>query len=275
MTIDYIKLDPTQNTTVLVKTPVPRERQAALAARLLAPGGVGGEQVGYIEPAADGRAPARLQMMGGEFCGNATMALGAVLARAAGLADGGSLELRLEVSGCEALVPCRIQRQGDAWSGTVRMPLPTALREVELPVDDGAVRAALVETPGIAHLILPATAGLDEALLRRQLPEWNRALGADALGALTWDAANARLDPLVYVPSTGTIVRERGCGSGSAAVGCWLAARTGRSCETAIHQPGGVIVVRAEIASGRLCGATITGRVELVEEGTARVPEEE
>ena len=88
MTIHYLKFSPTGNITILVTTPVPRDRQGEIAARLLAPDCVGGEQVGFIEPPSDPRAAARLQMMGGEFCGNATMSVGAMLARSAGLPDG-------------------------------------------------------------------------------------------------------------------------------------------------------------------------------------------
>ena len=36
MEIEFIKTSPTQNMTVLVKTPVPREKQLALAERLIA-----------------------------------------------------------------------------------------------------------------------------------------------------------------------------------------------------------------------------------------------
>ena len=64
------------------------EKTLRRAARLLEPDCVGGEQVGYLEAPSDERAAARLQMMGGEFCGNATMALGALLCRREALADG-------------------------------------------------------------------------------------------------------------------------------------------------------------------------------------------
>jgi len=85
MTLNYQKYSPTGNVTILVTTPVPRSMQPGVAARLLED--VGGEQVGFIEPVIDPRCAARLQMMGGEFCGNAPMCLGAMLARAAGMSD--------------------------------------------------------------------------------------------------------------------------------------------------------------------------------------------
>lgn len=265
MSIDYIKLNPTGNITLLVTSPVPRERQAELAARLLEE--IGGEQVGYVEAPARAGARARLQMMGGEFCGNATMSLGAVIARGAGLPPGASADLLLEVSGCAEPVPCRIERLDGAWRGTVEMPLPTALREITLETDAGALAVPLVDMPGISHLILPAGAGPDEAQLRRRLPEWNRAVGAEALGALTWDAAASSIDPIVYVPSAGTLVREHGCGSGSAAVGCWLAMAAGRDLRAGIQQPGGVIEVGVCLRGSAPDRVTITGTVTIDGEG--------
>ena len=95
MTVRYQKYSPTGNITVLVTTAVPRDRQPEVAAWLLKPEVAGGEQVGFVEPPTDPRCAARLQMMGGEFCGNATMALGAMLARNAGLADGAEKALLL------------------------------------------------------------------------------------------------------------------------------------------------------------------------------------
>ena len=268
MTIDFIKLSPTGNITVLVTTPVPLEQQAATAARLLAWDGVGGEQVGYVEP-AEGCAAARLRMMGGEFCGNATMSLGALLARNAGLGDGESMDLTLEVSGSDAPVPCHILRQGDAWIGTVQMPLPTGIERLTLDTDGGPLTVPLVRMPGIAHLILPAEARLDEAQLRRRLPQWNLAIRADALGAITWNAAEQSIDPLVFVPSAGTLVREHGCGSGTAAVGCWLAAASGCAQQLPVRQPGGAITVRTELQNNTLSALTITGAVRLIAEGRA------
>ncbi len=271
MTVDYIRLSPTGNITVLVTGPVPREQQPRTAARLLESDCVGGEQAGFIEPPADPRAAARLQMMGGEFCGNAAMSLAAVLARRDGLAAGRCEEYLLEVSGAPDLVPCSVRRDGDGWTGTVRMPLPTGLGEIDIDTDGGPLRVPIVEMPGISHLILPIRANLREDELRRRIPEWNRALGADALGALGWDEAAAAIDPLVYVPSAGTLVREHGCGSGTAAIGCWLARLAGRGVEVGIRQPGGTITGRAEVAGHAVTGLSITGRVQILDEGTASV----
>lgn len=264
MKIDYAKLDPTGNTTILVKTPVPRARHGAVAAALLE--ALGGEQVGYVESPVHPDAVARLQMMGGEFCGNATMSLGALLSREAAEAS-----LLLEVSGSDAPVPCRVRKTDGGWTGTVQMPPPRAIHAVELDTDTGELTAPLIEMDGISHLILPVETGLGEPQLRRRLPEWNAAIGADALGALLWDESSSSIDPLVWVPASGTLVRERGCGSGSAAVGCWLAKRAGRDRCADIRQAGGTITVDVRMKDGAFASVTITGQIRLVEEGTIRM----
>ena len=56
-----------------------------------------------------------------------------------------------------------------------------------------------------------------------------------------------------------------------AALGCWLAHRAGSGVEVPVRQPGGTITVRVEVSDDRLTGVTITGRVTLLEEGTAEI----
>jgi histidine racemase len=72
--IHYSKVIPGGNTTILVYDRLPRKHHAAIAKSLMSlhPDC---EQVGFIEPSEDPKAVCRLQMMGGEFCGNASRSL--------------------------------------------------------------------------------------------------------------------------------------------------------------------------------------------------------
>ena len=72
MELRYTVIDPTKNITLLVTTPVPRDVQPRVAAELLRRE-KDAEQVGFAEGLAAG--DPRLQKMGGEFCGNATMSM--------------------------------------------------------------------------------------------------------------------------------------------------------------------------------------------------------
>lgn len=261
MEIAFSKWSPSQNVTVLVESPVPRAQQAEIAARLLACDGVGGEQAGFIEEPTLSGADARLQMMGGEFCGNATLCLGALLAWRAGLEDGSAQDYALEISGSDGLTPCRIERSSDLFLGTVRMPAPERITSVALDADAGPLELPLVVMPGIAHIIAPVSLGLTREEIERRIRCWNDVIRADALGVLLYDESASSIVPLVYVPATGTAVWERSCGSGTAALGCWQAHVTGAPFFAPISQPGGIITVSTAPS------LTITNTVRLVARG--------
>ena len=70
------------------------------------------EQVGFYT-----FSPPRLQMAGGEFCGNATRCLAYLLL------DDKLGEIKIRVSGVNMLLAARIDRNGNTWA---QMPLPQA-----------------------------------------------------------------------------------------------------------------------------------------------------
>ena len=269
MEIAFTKLSPTQNVTVLVETPVPRDSQPEIAAKLLAYDGVGGEQAGFIEPPTLPGAAARLQMMGGEFCGNATMSMGAYLSWKNDLPDGSERTWPLEVSGAEGIVPCRIKRIGDAFRCTVHMPLPEKIADVTLLTDAGERPFPAVFMPGIVHVILPAEAGVTSSEIGRRIRSWNDAIRAEALGVLLYDETAGSIEPIVYVPATDSAVWERGCGSGTAALGSWKTVCTNSDAPLDVRQPGGTITVHAVCREGRVVDLTITGTVRITAKGTA------
>ncbi|MDR1048662.1 MAG: hypothetical protein LBL51_02810 [Synergistaceae bacterium] len=268
MDVQFVKLSPTQNMTILVESPVERARQAEAAAALMAYESVYAEQVGFIEPPESAGAWARLQMAGGEFCGNATMSLAAWLVWKKGEARGNAeVRVPLEVSGAEGIVECVIRPAGNDFLGTVRMPLPENMGEIDLP----GGRFAAVEMPGITHVIVPAGAlGNDpRAEASRLVPIWSGAIDAPAFGIVLYDEKTCRIDPLVCVKELGSVVWERGCGSGSAALGAFEAARTGKDSLLRVAQPGGVIEVKSLYGAGAVRDIFITGKVALAARGTA------
>ena len=127
-TIRYSLLDPTKNGTVRVETPVPPERQPAVAARLMALEPEA-EQVGFVADLAGD--PLLLRMAGGEFCGNAAMSAAALRSERAGR-DRDTVRLRF--SGAEITADVQVQKEPDgSWTGTVKMPRPAEVRLCNLP----------------------------------------------------------------------------------------------------------------------------------------------
>ena len=72
--ITYTLMDPTQNYTILVETPVPEALQPETASKLMEKEPCS-EQVGFLSKRED--CDIVLRMAGGEFCGNATMSTAA------------------------------------------------------------------------------------------------------------------------------------------------------------------------------------------------------
>lgn len=247
--IRYVTLDPTGNTTCLVLDPIPLSERPAVTEKLMTEC----EQVGYLVPAGSPGAEARLEMMGGEFCGNATMATACWLARENGILPGEERTVTLEVSGADKTLRCTVRALDDGFEGTVEMPGALEIFKTEA---EGLTLMA-VRMEGIIHLIVNGKIGTD-AQAERMLRKLADGLPDDAAGLLQWDGEYMR--PLVYVRNSGTMVWETGCGSGSTAIGLLRAWESGReTTETVIRQPGGTI----RVLVGRDGAVTMTGKVRI------------
>ena len=146
--------DPAGNLTLFVLDPVLAPRRAALSAALMRRDPAI-EQVAFAVPPRMG-GDGRIEMMGGEFCGNACRAYGLLLARQRGSAPA---RLLVEVSGASS--PVRVEADPGALRSSAAMPLPRCLSRREV----GGIPGVLAEFDGISHLVLPVP--FDPALLRQ------------------------------------------------------------------------------------------------------------
>ncbi len=272
MEVRFIKASPTENMTLLIETPVPREEQLAMAEKLIAYGGVYAEQAGYIEEAENPAAEKRLQMMAGEFCGNASLSLAAWLAKGKNLAIGDKTEIILEVSGAEGLICCEMTREAEnRFLGKVAMPLPQSVETRVFTLDGEKIELTAVTFAGITHLIVPLSLWGEAAQEKaeRAAQVWAKDL-PPVFGILLFDEENRRLLPLVAVGEV-SLIWERGCGSGTAAIGAYLAARERKDYSIALTQPGGVMRAEAIYEAGEITRLAVLGAVVLVAAGTAYV----
>ena len=254
MNISYTKIDPAGNITVIVDSFVPRKQQSRVASELMKRD-VTVEQVGFLEKPDDPCCAVRLQMMGGEFCGNATRAYAMYVARQ----RGGLSEVRLRVSGCDHIVTAAV----DLARGAARaeMPLPRAVRAAEVKGHAGT----LVDLAGIAHLVIEGVAP-SEDFFRAAEPLFSAIEGLDAYGVIFLDRTSHRMTPLVKVVDTGTLIWEGSCGSGT--IACAVAESAGLAdglFEQDYFQPAGVVRASIERRGGAVVSAAIGGPVTLDE----------
>ncbi len=259
MKLRVVRANPAGNITLYVLDPVEPARRAALAAKLMEDRSLGAEQVGFAcQPRAgfDGR----MEMAGGEFCGNASRAYGMLLARERGLT--GRAHFTLEVSGSDG--PVDVDVDAAAGTASASMPLPEACGRLSL----GGAEGALIDFGGIVHFVTrhePDAALMDEL---EGVLQAKRAAGAfarmEAYGVIFLHGG--RMTPLVKVPATGTLFWEGSCGSGSlaAAVAESLDREDGTFARD-YAQPAGSVRAEIERRHGRVTAARIGGSVALDE----------
>lgn len=252
MEYSYYKIDPTGNITAIVETSAERNKQSRIAGLIMA-ADTTIEQVGFLEK-PHGEAAVRLQMMGGEFCGNASISAAALMARKSGIDSG---NITLEVSGADEPLCVKVQKLCDnKFLGTVAMPLPVGIETASF----GSLKLPVVRFPGISHVICDSSLSFSDA--ETNIRSWCEELQADALGLMFLDGD--RLKPYVYVRSTDTAVWESSCASGSTACAAYLAAKAGASQTVALQNPCGELRIKAELIDGALGSLLLTGSAEIM-----------
>ncbi|WP_145036183.1 diaminopimelate epimerase [Paenibacillus sp. Y412MC10] len=269
--IDFVKCNPTQNMTILINTKLTPDEHKRVAAKIMSYDNVYAEQVGFIEQSMKDDADAFLRMAGGEFCGNACMALAAYLAEVQGIKRHLTTEFRLEVSGAERLVSCHITKNKEDYRCRVNMPLPVRIDQTILQDGCSLVDAVVVRYKDFVHFVIEVEcfdAQMNSSMLA-MAKHIGPFLDARMVGILLYNSRIRELTPLIYVPELNSAVWERGCGSGTASVGAYLAWKHKRGVEASIKQPGGTIHVKALFDQNRLTHLEIEGSVGIAAQGIA------
>lgn len=250
---EFWKITPSGNPTLLLRAEdVAVNRRVEVAQRILSPLHLGGEQAGFVRLRPQwGEEKPRLDMMGGEFCLNATRAFGALLAWQGLLPletrNGANYRGKVEVSGAsdpivvEVLLPHEESAHCYAWASLNFATLPSVERD-----QDGL---ALVRLPGICHIILenrdiPSDTAL--AVTCAQLRQRFGLNNEEAVGCM-WLKHGAEcvdgpvLHPAVWVRAMEDICLESACGSGTLACALVLAQRM-EGMNFRIQQPSGDVL---------------------------------
>lgn len=274
MNIQYILADPSGNKTILVTTPVEKCQHSTLAEKLLALPGTGAEQVGYLT--MDAGKPLRVDMMGGEFCGNASRSAAAYALKLSGKSQG---LYDVSCSGYDGVLQAKTAAMPDgSYEAFIEMPYPENVSALIMAVGDQPVRFFRVDLPGITHFVTFTNnlEGLDKNVYWQALQDYVADENLAAYGLVLCDTQKLTMIPAVYVRGTATLYWEQSCGSGSAAVAAALACVNHQNVACHLQQPGGRIAIAAKVGSdgdekGRLQQIFIGGPITFSAEQTIDV----
>ncbi|MDR2842177.1 MAG: hypothetical protein LBV52_03130 [Spirochaetaceae bacterium] len=264
--LDAIIADPAGNITVFIDTDTcKKEQYADIAKKILAQPKLKAEQVGFIQHPHDLHGMWYLEMMGGEFCGNAARSFGLYAAMQQNIK--GRQTINIGISGASA--PVAVEFDTDTNFAQVKMPLPVALCEVQF--NEASLPVYFFE--GIVHIIAQDIEPSKENFYRiKESAEHAILLNndslPDALGVMfhnnfAQDSSNQPfIQPAVYVYKTDSMVFESSCASGSAAFAVYyFKEKQNGEYSINLNAPGGAIEVSIKktngIAEQILIGGTV------------------
>ncbi|WP_142927232.1 hypothetical protein [Bacillus sp. PK3_68] len=266
MKLDFIKASPSQNITALITNYVAPAHYAAIANTIMGYEYLNAEQVGFIVSPKRDDSVLRLEMSGGEFCGNAILSAAAYC-----LYKGLSTETRflLESSGSDTQLACEVNVKSPSFfEAKAEMPNPLSIKELAVNANDHPVIGSLVRLEGITHFLTDRWLCEEEfELILKKLLEKvdDKAIGIIPYKKLTKNEYEIR--PFVYVKETGSKFFERACGSGTLALGVHLT-QDNQDHTFIVHQPGGIIHVEAGKKN------SISTNVRFTSEGTVNLESE-
>jgi len=241
MKLNFVKASPVQNTTILITDHCPRGLYIESANTAASYEYAHAEQVGFIVPPKSPDSVLRLEMAGDEFCGNATLSAAAYV-KYKGMFPGE--EFFIETSGVDLPIKCQVKAKSDfLYTAKCEVPLCGVIEKLCVSVNGRIFSGSIVNFAGISHFITESR--LDAEMYDEILAEIIKHVHSGAIGIIPYretDDGNFEIKPYVYVKQTNTRVFERGCGSGSLALGHYLKAKAVCGAHK-IYQPGGVITV--------------------------------
>jgi len=273
MKLNFIKVNPTENMTVFVVDALPRTKYFEIANKIMNYNNIYAEQVGFIEKPIlkNSNASARLQMMGGEFCGNASRSLAAVAVQRGFLnikEEQGKYIVPLEVSGLDEVIYCEVEQlSSNAYDVAIKMPLQKSMKEIKVEYNDRVYKGIIVDLCGISHAVFLTQDKTIEKEFFQKVKSEIKNFDYDAFGIMFFNEKEEFMTPLVYVKETESLIWERSCGTGTVALGVVLSSIKKSNIDMNITQPGGQVKIITEWEDGCIRSIILKGMVYIVAEG--------
>ncbi|MDP2860405.1 MAG: hypothetical protein Q8N98_01670 [bacterium] len=212
------------------------------------------EQVGFVD-----KANRRLEMAGGEFCGNATRSA------AFYFLDGRPGIINIKISGINKGIVAGIDPKNNVWT---EIPIYSDIKRVR-KVDN----LTIVELKGITQVVVSGKglSFVEKTIKDRAfdiLKSLNLIRTCKAAGVMFTSEKNGRvaIDPVVWVRDIQTLFYETACASGTAAVGMVEALKRNKNINNmSITQPSGSeIKVSVLVDKNRFKKVKISGKIQVL-----------
>ncbi|MDR3215200.1 MAG: hypothetical protein LBT75_02860 [Bacilli bacterium] len=208
MELKIVIANPAGNITAFVLNDIKQADYQKIAHKIMALPNLEVEQVAFVTNSK--YEPYQMNMMGLEFCGNATRCFGYLVAKLNKLTKD---IIQVEVSGSNEILNVEISH--NPARATVEVSKPLSIENII----NHQKTYPLVVFEGIAHLIIE-----DKEANQKEINELLSLIDEnypnDAYGILYYN--NNTIDPHVYVKATNSLVNESSCGSGAIAVAYYL-----------------------------------------------------
>ena len=220
MEIIYYTINPGGNITAIVTNNIQKKYRVTIAQQILQSDKYI-EQVGFIVIPKNKKNDGRIEMAGGEFCGNAVRSLAYLLWN-----KKNKKKLLLESSGYNKKIPAT----SDSEKSTISVNINDfSLKKIE--------EGTIVSLPGITHLV--TTQKMNKIKTKKLLKKY-KLLTEKASGVISFTkkAKNIEIKPIIWVRDVGTLYEETACSSGTLAV-TYLLLEDKKTNELIVKQPSG------------------------------------
>jgi histidine racemase len=174
----------------------------------------------------------------------------------------------VEVSGNDQILYAEVKELSDhTYDVKIKLPLYKSARPFETHYNEVHYAGLLVDFEGISHVVLSTGNDIPgEGLLLHIVNELSP-LQNSAFGVMFYNEEQNFMTPLVYVAATDSVIWERSCGTGTAALGVALSLTSQGSIDRVVAQPGGCLEVLTTWGNDQIESVYLKGEVGIVAEG--------
>ncbi|MDH6604281.1 diaminopimelate epimerase [Bacilli bacterium PM5-9] len=233
MKLDIYIANPAGNITIFVKNDVNQDNYIEIANKLINLKEYKAEQVAFIKELNN--KPYKMEMMGLEFCANASRSFAYLVARENNIET--PTIINVDVSGIKSTIDVEVDLDNN--DATIEMNPPQDIKTISI----NDINYPLVIMEGIMHVIIEES-DFDKTLCQQILNFVLEKYSVDALGFMFVD--NNEMYPVVYVHDTKTLIHEGSCGSGSIAYAYYLYNKLQDKTNNyaiSLNEPGGILKV--------------------------------